>query len=590
MTMQTLFGGVDPPAEISDKILEFVFGGTVLEGNYSTHMGADWLLINRAWHDHTLRFIYSRFDFDGHPNRLHCLWNFLQMIVIYPERAAMVKHLHLTHTERHERLEPKNLHETFLFLWRNSYGDFSERRIAEGLDLRTDKQILDHLDRRHMGLFGRVSVGSEDAINEWYHHALYVKNRAWLEKAFTNAGFDQGPNNLKILAENVLNKGTPSDGYQCPLTALILAHCPSLRGLAMEEGPEDLKSPWLDRIVGYALGRQTDFLQLDHRPLQMLDRLDIRPAEVPSATEGALPFYRLPQLVEFLGNLGKSTRLIDSIEEDLEQSASNIEILSLRFVDMAHGIEFPTTYQRMPKLRQITLSLHSAFHPGQAACWLGDLGSALEAYKNQLEYLEIYYYDPTDGRLESQLLANRPFCCPLYQFPKLRHLNISPLLLVGNDCPHPSPVKLRSHLPPNIESLGLYTSIYLGTERRYIKDISRELAALVADDPETQRKSTLRAIVFDNQILENFSQSNLSHETRVKRMKTDVMLRDAAIAKGITYHREGKGFLFYVDLDVYHNWLPGRPVDVWQRRCRMHLQAEQVIPRGMKVYGTRGKL
>ncbi|KAL4920706.1 hypothetical protein BDW62DRAFT_198594 [Aspergillus aurantiobrunneus] len=120
------------------------------------------------------------------------------------------------------------------------------------------------------------------------------------------------------------------------------------------------------------------------------------------------------------------------------------------------------------------------------------------------------------------------FCCPLAVFSRLRQLNIPIFLLFGHGCLHTSPYKLRSHPPPNIESLALYTA-NAGDTEGYVQNISLELKNILSENLDIPANHRLRSILFDK--ADMFSISN--------------ELMRAARAKGIGHQSDGDRYLFY---------------------------------------------
>jgi hypothetical protein len=90
----------------------------------------------------------------------------------------------------------------------------------------------------------------------------------------------------------------------------------------------------------------------------------------------------------------------------------------------------------------------------------------LRAFSDHLEYLDLYHSSATimssapdlfdDFPLSEEDTEVTPFCPPLTEFTKLRQLNITPLGLAGYQCAHPAGCKFRNHLPPKLESNGIY--------------------------------------------------------------------------------------------------------------------------------------
>ncbi|KAL2815733.1 hypothetical protein BJX63DRAFT_389523 [Aspergillus granulosus] len=181
------------------------------------------------------------------------------------------------------------------------------------------------------------------------------------------------------------------------------------------------------------------------------------------------------------------------------------------------------------------------------------------------------YYDQRAWFTER---PNVTVCPPLTEFTKLRQLCVPILVLTGHNCTHGDNHLLTAHLPPNLESLGLYTS---GSELfdQYIDDYERCLAEIV---PAAEH---LRAIILDN--VSGVNEHQL-HDTKLER---------AAYRKGIWYKPEGPRFLFYGGWETPfgQTCVRGRTERELQRiQYTRDNMPRWVIPVGMKVFGFAGKL
>lgn len=140
------------------------------------------------------------------------------MVVTRPDRATMVRRLELT---------TMRLYEEFSI---NNSIDPQVLHIIRGYvrDPQADEETFLHIRAHYSQLKCRIPPEHCERIKRWYYRKLYIENQAWLDKAMTDVGFDQG---LKSLAGELLSQDQPSDEYQWPLSALLLAYCPNIRWL-----------------------------------------------------------------------------------------------------------------------------------------------------------------------------------------------------------------------------------------------------------------------------------------------------------------------------------------------------------------------
>ncbi|KAL4903808.1 hypothetical protein BDW74DRAFT_179399 [Aspergillus multicolor] len=315
--------------------------------------------------------VYSKFSFDGHPNRIEKLWKFTQMVVTNPQRAAMVRQVIFTSFKIWRRGQPKPVQAGHILVttWRHDE-TMVPIPAAERWPARTDsdklarKLLLEQLAK----LYGKERVLSAVALGLaiYYPRALYKQARPWLDEAF-QAGFDKRPNDLEGRARKVLDDGDHWNGYSLPLLALILAYCPNIKNLNIHDWTE-AHNPWFGRLLGYAVGRKTDLLQLGHLPLQKLDRLvhaprigwsveyveDQREEKPCVISEANRLFYRLPALKAFSAYVVKCTSSISQLNP--RENASKIEKLTL-YSPTLNDLRLNSLLALCPNLKQFSIHL-----------------------------------------------------------------------------------------------------------------------------------------------------------------------------------------------------------------------------------------
>ncbi|KAL2868092.1 uncharacterized protein BJX67DRAFT_351061 [Aspergillus lucknowensis] len=612
------------PQVINERIFEYAMGGTVDEGNHPTPPpieSMDGRLVNHAWNTHIEPYVHNNWSFDGDPNKIERLWDFLEMVVTQPKRAERLQHLSITTVNLYTEFDPQDIRSVFLTTYR--YGDryFRQKRCAaQQYNVPTanssDDEIFAWLSLEYLEPDGNIKAKYRTRIKEWYHRALYMKNKLWINQALRDVGFDQGAANgtqdLQTRAAKVLQKGKSLEGYQCPLAALILAYCPNLTGLFIHVWPVP-DDPWLCRIVDYAVGRQTNLFQLDELPLHSLKKLRatakvcrwrrgmVEAGEPFYMDEASLPFHRLPNVQEltlYHVTVGDSVGQMQFTEGDNRP----VQQLLLHG-PTARDLQLPSLLRISPGLRQLSLGIPGSGYslspaPGaqqrlMMMTGLGpneDLGPSffsmlwpmLRHFKDQLEYLDLYQ----DGI--SRLMYHRwyvtnpwqpPVCPPLDEFLRLRQLNIPILVLAGHNCFHSPEWKLRSHLPPNIETLALY---WENSEliKKYIAEGESELLGIV-EQGSRNRGGQLRCFIIDEESAQFSRYSTAPSCDRVEQ---------EAIAKGIQFHRDGENILFYAGRQHDIGFSVRDDGEIMQRQKARARQEEDVIPDGLVVLGTAGHL
>ncbi|KAL2818176.1 hypothetical protein BDW59DRAFT_152226 [Aspergillus cavernicola] len=591
--------GYHLPAELNDAIFEYVTGAQTISGPDRSISGLR--LINRSWNAYLTPFFYSTYTFHGNPNRLPALWEFVNMVVTRPERAAMVKRLVMTTMELYEPFNFQNLREILLFTWRcgDSYFRRARTLIQESLpEPRTDDEIIDWLAHGYLAADGTVQPRRRDMVEKSYFRALYKESRPWLKPAMAAVGFSHGVSlgfDLRTGAERALNRGDTLLAYQCPLVALIVAHCPNLTHLTMHLWPSGV-DPWFDWTLGFAVGRQAGLLELGEKPLQRLQRLEVTTWMIRGAnqvvTAGApfeiseehRPFYRLPRLKELTTFRARITQSVADLD-DLSNIPKTIERLTLHGLAL-HLMHPKRMLELTPHLRQLTL--HIPGNPGNVIVDpLENNGPSLYQrlwdwllpFKHQLEYLDLYQEEVhrmvfLDWHNAS---PGTNFCVPLREFTRLRQLNIPLLMLAGNSCAlHDHPVKFRNHLPPNIETLGLYTNDLASLDRWVDPTrVRKELKGIVQEG--THRRNWLKTIILDD-----YHQGNLPART----------MRRIAYRRGIAWFTSSDRFLFRGGQDT--------PLAITAQgggmsREDLHAAIESllqqwVMPQGLTVHGIEGEM
>ncbi|KAI9367990.1 hypothetical protein BJX61DRAFT_251331 [Aspergillus egyptiacus] len=586
------------PAEILDNILEYAAGGRVRE-NFENQEIKAWRLVNRAWNNQLIRIFYSSFAFHGSPNRIEKLWNFLKLLIERPCRAVLVKQVTFTTLELYERFNPEDVRHVLLLTYR--YGDhfFKRPRVPEQEDKMPDPddddQVYSWLALAYLNADGTIKSEHRKRVRDWYYRALYLKNKDWVDLAMNNVGFDQsvgGIQSLKAKARRRLLTGAPLQGYQCPLVALVLAYCPNLQDLSLHQWPSH-EDPWFDRVLSYAVGMNTMWYQRkEPLPMQRLKSLSVSPRLFSRNGRAVKLYPDQPTLIDdldrpyhHLSNLESFSAVHILAREDgiaLQQNPSSIECLSLVSKDLSR-LQLPTLLNLCPNLRQLSLRIPGDDDPAFAlppeaygATFYQQLWRILYQFRNQLEYLDLYQ-GPVTSRLFYPWFHPdlEPFCFTFADFPALRQLNCSILLLGAHNCHHESPTKMRNHLPPNVESLGLYYSAIESVLGYYLENLKEELLGIV--EKGSRPGGELRAIFVDE---------------RARYVKLFSELKKAAWAKRIVVHRHTADRLFDGGSRTpFACTTLGNDRDEGSlRRYAAERRPPLAIPRGMVVQGFEGAL
>ncbi|KAL4884297.1 hypothetical protein BJY04DRAFT_215725 [Aspergillus karnatakaensis] len=632
--------GCKLPTEVYFMIFEYAAGGSLLEGEFMEPPPPHWRLVNRTWNYIHRTITASGFSYDSNSGTLGSLYDFVRNIVKRPADAAKVKYLSFTTNEMHEPFKPKDYRRVFLTLWKGENKEFRRPRVKaqrEAPEPRTDDEVFEWLKLGYLDENGRLKEGKhrKDALwlklRAWYKAALYGNNREWVRKALFRVGFwdvqfPEGPNLFERAVRNLVYPEF-SFGFERPLFALAIAYCPNLRNLRLHDrGAGD---PFLDQILGYAVGRNTARFQFDKLPMQNLISLHVAPQIVrlpgargvgyeiavappggqPTTAKGledypceidevSRPYYRLPALKELFANIVRTGDLASQIANPtqlpnrIEKLAFQSPLFGERVLGgyfPARAFEFNSLLSFAPRLRQLTLRLPKFIETdpnttgGEVLNGMHDvklydqMWRAIDRFSQQLEYLDIYseMRDPQNiGSIRNEPEAWN-YCCPLAKFVRLRQLNLPIFLLAGYKCWCAAPFKLRKHLPLNLEVLGLYTHTIWG-EHSYIESLEDELGNLVSNQVLIEGGRDLHTIVYDA-------------ECEIDGTDIYTKLRDNSEERGIRLIESEELFLIQGGLQTEIAWSVAGDVtaDEWLE-INKALEPESVLPVGLSVLGYHG--
>ncbi|KAL3466404.1 hypothetical protein BJX64DRAFT_14024 [Aspergillus heterothallicus] len=589
------------PSEICGSIFEFAVGGKIRECGYAFPLEIKgWRLVNRSWNSYLTPLFYSSFVFHNNPNTIATLWRFLRLVVLDSEKAGYVQQLTFTAMELEVEFNPRNASDVLFDIYTNVVDVWFNEPIDDLSDL---DAVRRQLNKTYLTAYDTIKPKARSKIRDLYYRALFQKNRHWLTGVMDDIGFDQAGHvgeGMNQRAERMLFKGDAYSGYHCPLVAIILAHCTNVRELNMSVWPSR-EDRWLDTILGHATERWPGTpLPLKSRPLQQLQYLSIAPkpdrsfidkvTNTPCVVDNHRPYLRLPNLKEF-------NALHCEVDKSIFENTAPTKITALTI----NGPEFDRVHlaqvlKLTPQIRHLSLSLSgeaTAMQTGalrptrlKGPAFYTELWKILLPLKDQLEYLDLHQNHMAYNTYRAWFLARQDIstCAPLAQFPKLRHLNVPILVMAGhNRCPHPSGDTtnpnahfLTAHLPPNIESLGLYTG---GSEllATYLQDYE----SCLADIASSKKSPHIRAIVLDNM---TGAKEDKLHDAKLER---------AASRAGIFYQKQGGLFLLYGGWEAPFARTCVRSRTVTQLKIVQIRRGERpglVIPFGMKVSGFEGKL
>jgi hypothetical protein len=615
------FGSRFPfPPEINARIFEYVIGERPDTVNPRLLPRYLWTVSN-AWNSYLNTYTASHYSFDSNANNIEDLWDFVEQVVTQPNRGSELRQLTFTTVNLYKKFEPQDVRHVLLTTFR--HGDRYLRQPKGAAQAHNQPSLADNdntifawLAQEYLDGNGQIKQAHRARISQWYHRALYIRSKPWLLEAFRDIGFDQGAtagqSDLLTQASKVLQAGKPLDGYHLPLIALALAYCPNLARLTIHIWP-GATDPWLRRIFDYAVGRQgfVNFNTLGTPPFRRLRTVNTAPKldrrgtaglpvanehEPVSITNVELPFHRLPALQEAVLYHVKTDATFRALR-NLPENHTRIEKLLITgpiYGQLALGgwVVLST------RLRQLSIRIPGdewPFHaPGGHLAdgaapfeytgphiWPG-VWYMLFHVRSQLEYLDLYQDLVSDIEYAHWSNSNQflqPFCFSFARFPVLRHLTISPLIMGGINCRHTQPNRLRAHIPPNVETLGLY-----GANIHYLhgypvdrRAIEAEIQGIIADAHE------LRCLILESRLRGHLPPG--AFRSRYRHAHADAAL------KGIQLRHDGENTMFYGGKGTWIGRSIMEDADSWTRRLYdMESRHSEVIPQGLVVHGVEGKL
>ncbi|OJJ60347.1 hypothetical protein ASPSYDRAFT_42068 [Aspergillus sydowii CBS 593.65] len=519
------------PRELFLQVLYHVLGDSPDQWPHRPiQVPPEWCLVNRNWYRAATPLLYSWFEFDGHPGKIYSLWVFWLTILERPDLAVHVRHLRLLTQFKAPRLP-------------------------------------------------------EDAAG-MYREAAPLAKKKLAEAGLGNVGDPEGD----------LNQGN-----NLPILALILLYCPRLVSLALHVAVVD---PYLDALLASAVIRHWETGNAPLRlAFQSLRRLHIATDEEASPSDGSpssiaveltgkrrpscigkrRPFLRLPNLQEL--------RLIDAVlESDVDTPSEDTSLTELTIVFNSPVENLRPVLQYTTKLTKLSLSLDTVNEQFDVSIHQ-KLWDAILPLRHQLEYLDLFEPPkpvPWNKRheLPKPFLLNDhlSFCCPLYQFTKLRQLCITPRLLLGNNCAHTPSLKFVSHLPRSLQSFALYGR----SSQRIIEGIEcleDEISAIPLNKPLLL--PLLLSIVIDSpnppRRLQHLWRSNVPGKH----------IADICVRKRIMWHTNSGLLLLEGGRKTFfairtHNNIPTSPDNTLARLKKR--RAADIVPMGLNVQGYRGVL
>ncbi|KAL3463449.1 hypothetical protein BJX64DRAFT_287467 [Aspergillus heterothallicus] len=485
--------------------------------------------VSRQWHERFNPILYHRFDFGHLPTEIKPLWCFLRTLVARPDLANLVREI------------------TFFSPRVNVPFDFLERPDV----------------KRHL-------------------ESLYTPNKDLAQQAMVQARFDHSGlpgGDLMPLATKYLSCDVSlnidknyHENLVAVLQALVLAHAPQVTRLSLQTLPND---PFLERIL-YVAGafRNNNSVGI---AFQNLEVLNVAPNNTRNQYLGSSGVVRNGQTVlssrrqyQNLPKLKELRLLAGRIDHNAVQDVTAVEKLCLADIHNYRD-QIEPLLSLSSELRQLSISsryekgplFHSKFWP------------FISHLKDKLEYLDFYEsphnYMPNQTRYFHEVDDELSFCPPLAEFTKLRVLKTTPLILYGHNCKvHNTPRKLRSHMPPNLESLGLYTerSAWLST---YIPQLESELEGIVLDAIPRQK---LSHIVVDS--IDRFPYMKM--RTAAEQHNIRCVTPSGAMACGGT------------ETTFADQCLPRNSTDAIKLNLSRNIAAAAMLPKRMQVHSLDGTM
>ncbi|KAL3454461.1 hypothetical protein BJX65DRAFT_301100 [Aspergillus insuetus] len=405
--------------------------------------------VSRRWYQRFNHILYHRFDFKNLLGEIKSLWCLLRTLVARPDLAALFREITI----------------------------FSPR-------------------------FPQNFANLESPEAKQQLTTLYEENRDMVRQAMVQArldlaalpGGDLTPSATRYLSCDVNDLDSNYHlNHVAALQALVLAHAPKIERLSVQAQAND---PFFERILHVARApsdRNSPGIAFQH-----LKTLNVAPNNVrdpylgsskiihngQTVISGKRQYHRLPKLTEF-------TLLEGRIDLNAVQHRTALKKLSLP--DIQNYLPQITPLLSLSSdLRQLSIS--SSYERGPV--FHNKFWTAIAHLKDKLEYLDFfetpYPFMPNQTRYFPEVDENFSLCPPLPEFTKLRVLKTNPLVLYGHKCKKHDethedteetkamPNKLTSHMPPNLESLGLYVkrSAWMSS---CIKEFETELEGIVLD-------------------------------------------------------------------------------------------------------------
>ncbi|KAL2871458.1 uncharacterized protein BJX67DRAFT_377227 [Aspergillus lucknowensis] len=606
------------PPEILNLINEYIVGGRPDKPHYFGSVPAYICLVNKLWNRIFTPILYTQFGFHGDINKVWSLWAFLRTISQRPDLAAHVQELTLTTWDIYEPFEPHNMRRAFNFIWR--YSDLFQNLGP------THTHLGDHYNRNRSAAdqawdwfrqvcltqAGTIRAKWKSSMKSWHANALYEYHRNWIQRLLPAMELDAPTEDIPLddivrSADRKLYGGVMEFGYQTPLVALIIVACPNLARLSFDVwGPG--QDPFFERILAYATKRRpaprATFQGNGNGslPMSKLEVLNIAGRhELPLGNSPMRRgwadisefrnYYALPRVRDLVVLNGFMSAPLPDPPTGADagaDAASSIEHLTL-YGDWTRA-ELPSLFKYTTNLRQLSLKMHFDHASTLTERGLTD-GPARWAWvwkmlyhvKSQLEYLDLYQGQLWFDNDDEPVFDNRtfddenkpdaevqPFCPPLAEFTALRHMNITPLGLHGYKCDHVEGQKFGNHLPPNLQSLGLYVD--RDWIPHYIPCIEAELAS-IAVTGSRPGEGKLGAIVYERR-------GDLPR----------ARMQEVAEGAGMFYSEHAVRYLYYGGI----NTLWGLMNNPDQRATREDLfrssDQARVTPLGMVLYDNKGRL